>query len=108
MSPAGRPLVLSLEDELPPVVTTRKVKNCPTRAVVAVLLRIVGPDGGGGWMERARVAFVVPTWFEALKGTWNVPVVVGLPTIAEIFGSKVSPEGRLVAANEDAPVAESW
>jgi hypothetical protein len=48
LSPAGKPMALILAVGVPPVVVTWNRKNCPGRAVTALLFVIVGPPGGIG------------------------------------------------------------
>ena len=48
LKPGGRFWAVNLESGLPLRVITRKLKNCPTRPVAAVLLVITGPTVGIG------------------------------------------------------------
>jgi hypothetical protein len=46
LNPGGRTLVLKRAVELPPVVNTSKLKNCPVLAVILVPLVIIVPELG--------------------------------------------------------------
>src|ERR1700682_3240627 len=103
-NPAGRPVALTLVAGLPPVVITWKLNRCPTLPVALVLLVMTGPEGAG-CMVRVSVAVAVPSAFDALRATGNVPAVVGVPVMAARFALKVKPAGRLAAASEVGPLA---
>jgi hypothetical protein len=104
VSPAGRPLALTLSAELPPAVMICRLKGWPVRPVALELLMIAGP-AGGGCTPIVRVAVVVPPALEAARPTENVPVAVGVPTIALSAALKLNPGGRLETLRSVAPLA---
>ena len=107
LKPAGSPVAVSRAAELAPLVMTWKLNGCPVRPVALVLEMMTGPDDGAGGTVSVSVAVVVPSAFEALSPTWNVPVTFEFPMIAESEVSNVSPPGRFVTSRVVAPLASN-